>query len=161
MWAWMAALGVSRFSGIVSPAYAVYRPLAERALVDAYADAVLRVRPYVSNYIIRSTGIRASRLRLYPDQFFNVPIIVPPREEQQKIVEHFNESTAGLSSAIAQAEREIALLREYCTRLVADVVTGQLDVCGAAASLSDVKRDMTPSEPEVDSDADVVDTDAA
>ena len=160
MWAWMAALGVSRFTGIVSPAYAVYRPLADRALVDNYADAVLRIRPYVSNYIIRSTGIRSSRLRLYPDQFFRVPLIVPPREEQQKIVEHFNDSTAGLSGAIAQAEREIALIREYRTRLVTDVVTGHLDVRAAAAGLPVVEPEAAPTEIEGD-ETDIEDGEAA
>ncbi|HVS15969.1 MAG TPA: hypothetical protein VMV46_18760 [Thermoanaerobaculia bacterium] len=35
-------------------------------------------------------------------------------------------------------EREIALLREYRTRLIADVVTGKLDVREAAARLSDL-----------------------
>ena len=160
MWAWMAALGVSRFTGIVSPAYAVYRPLADRALVDNYADAVLRIRPYVSNYIIRSTGIRSSRLRLYPDQLFRVPLIVPPREEQQKIVEHFNDSTAGLSGAIAQAEREIALIREYRTRLVTDVVTGHLDVRAAAAGLPVVEPEAAPTEIEGD-ETDIEDGEAA
>lgn len=43
--------------------------------------------------------------------------------------------TRGINAAIAQADREIALLREYRTRLVADVVTGQLDVREAAARL--------------------------
>ncbi|MEZ4294567.1 MAG: hypothetical protein R3B70_06300 [Polyangiaceae bacterium] len=161
MWAWMAALGVSRFTGIVSPAYAVYRPLADQALVDTYADALLRIRPYVSNYIVRSTGIRASRLRLYPDQFFRVPIIVPPREEQQKIVDHFNENTAGLSSAITQADREIALIREYRTSLVADVVTGRLDVRTAAASLSDLEPATAPSELQSDEHTDMDDNEAA
>ena len=40
-----------------------------------------------------------------------------------------------MSTAISRLKREIDLLREYRTRLVADVVTGKLDVRAAAASL--------------------------
>jgi type I restriction enzyme S subunit len=43
--------------------------------------------------------------------------------------------TTRLTSSVAQATREISLLREYRTRLIADVVTGKLDVREAAASL--------------------------
>ena len=42
-----------------------------------------------------------------------------------------------MASAISRLEREILLLREYRTRLVADVVTGKLDVREAAAKLPD------------------------
>ena len=46
-------------------------------------------------------------------------------------------STAGLNTATTRANREIGLLREYRTRLLADVVTGKLDVREAAARLPD------------------------
>jgi type I restriction enzyme S subunit len=137
MWAWMGALGVSTYTGIISPAYAVYRPREPDGIVGSYLDGVLRSRPYVSNIICRSTGLRASRLRLYPDEFFRLPIIRPPPEEQLRIVEWIHAETAELDSANFRFEREIGLLREYRTRLVADVVTGKLDVREAAARLPD------------------------
>jgi type I restriction enzyme S subunit len=46
--------------------------------------------------------------------------------------------TASFDSTITRLEREIELLREYRTRLVADVVTGKLDVREAAARLPEV-----------------------
>ena len=46
----------------------------------------MRTQPYVSEYICRSTGIRPSRLRLYPDDFLEIPIVCPSREEQDAIV---------------------------------------------------------------------------
>lgn len=55
-------------------------------------------------------------------------IPVPPLDEQKRIVLTLEESTLSLSSAIDRARREIDLLREYRTRLIADVVTGHLDV---------------------------------
>jgi type I restriction enzyme S subunit len=57
-------------------------------------------------------------------------IYKPPLSEQIKIVEHLDHATANIDTAITRANREIELLNEYCTRLIADVVTGKLDVRG-------------------------------
>ena len=135
MWAWMAALGVSKHEGIISPAYAVYRQRKPERLLSDFADHLLRVAPYKLNYLSRSTGLRPSRLRLYPDAFFRIPIILPPKAEQQQIVDSIAVETAALNAAIARTEREIALMQEYRTRLTADIVTGKLDVREAAAKL--------------------------
>ena len=64
---------------------------------------------------------------------FAVPL--PPPAEQITIVEAIERETSGCISAIFRLESEITLLREYRTRLVADVVTGKLDVRDAAAGL--------------------------
>lgn len=66
-----------------------------------------------------------------------VRLAVPPLIEQQKIVEHIERSTE-VGPAIECARSEIALLREYRIRLIADVVTGKLDVREAAAGLPKV-----------------------
>ena len=60
---------------------------------------------------------------------------VPPRNEQQQILDFVKEATKPMSDAIARTEREIALMQEYRTRLTADLVTGKLDVREAAAKL--------------------------
>jgi type I restriction enzyme, S subunit len=60
---------------------------------------------------------------------------LPPVEEQLRICVSVDGSTGQLNTAIARLEREIELLREYRTRLIADVVTGKLDVREAAARL--------------------------
>jgi type I restriction enzyme S subunit len=57
------------------------------------------------------------------------------RAEQDDIVEHIRSRAGEVERAISRLEREIDLLREYRTRLVADVVTGKLDVREAAAGL--------------------------
>ena len=59
----------------------------------------------------------------------------PPLHEQTAIVEHLDKATTAIDAAIARARRQIDLLQEYRTRLVADVVTGKLDVRKAAARL--------------------------
>jgi type I restriction enzyme S subunit len=135
MWAWMAALGVARHTGIVSPSYAVYRPLRPLKLLSDYADLLLRTRPYVSEYICRSTGIRSSRLRLYPEQFLRMKLVCPPTGEQQAILDSVRTESESAERAIVGAQREIDLLREFWIRLIADVITGKLDVRDAAVRL--------------------------
>jgi type I restriction enzyme S subunit len=138
MWAWMGALGVATGSGIVSPAYGVYRPHPDSPLLPEYADLLLRTRPYIDEYTCRSTGIRSSRLRLYPDRFLTIPIICPPVAEQQEIVARVSDATRDLDAAVAATLREIELLEEYRTRLMVDVVTGRRDIRAEAATLPDV-----------------------
>ena len=67
----------------------------------------------------------------------NYFLALPARDEQDFLIDKIESSTEGFSSAISNAEREISFLREYRTRLIADVVTGKLDVREAAAKLPD------------------------
>ena len=131
MWAWMAALGVAFEVGIVSPAYGVYRPLKTNVLNPAFADYMFRAEAYRRNYLAHSTGVRASRLRLYPDKFLALCVALPGLEEQEAIVDEIAVRTSKARQAIKQATREVKLIEEYRKRLISDVVTGQLDVCGA------------------------------
>jgi type I restriction enzyme S subunit len=69
----------------------------------------------------------------------------PPIEEQQAIVDYIGSEVNKTDSAVDRALREISLLREYHTRLIADVVTGKLDVRGLelpALDEAEVMEDM-------------------
>lgn len=68
-------------------------------------------------------------------------VLVPTREEQDAICEYLDDNLSIYDTAIARFEREITLLREYRTRLTADVVTGKLDVRAAAAQLPDSEQE--------------------
>ena len=135
MWAWMAALGATKQAGIVSPSYAVYRSRHSSDLRGDYADLLLRTTLYRNEYRRRSTGIRSSRLRLYPEEFLRIKILCPPPEEQQHIVTFVANESKAQRRSIEFSRRKIDLLREYRTRLIVDVVTGKLDVREAAATL--------------------------
>ena len=58
--------------------------------------------------------------------------VFPPTKEQDQIAGHLSKATVGIDTASSQARRQIGLMNEYRTRLIADVVTGQLDVREAA-----------------------------
>lgn len=60
----------------------------------------------------------------------------PPRDEQQTIAEFLDATMVGLENAVDMAKREIDLIREYRTRLIADVVTGRVDVRDLAPTAS-------------------------
>ena len=70
----------------------------------------------------------------------------PPFAEQTAIVEYLDNATAGIDAATARARRQIELVQEYRTRLIADVVTGKLDVREAAAGLPDEAEDSDGTE---------------
>ncbi len=85
----------------------------------------------------------------------NYFLALPARTEQDFLADKIETATNGFSSAISNAEKEISFLREYRTRLIADVVTGKLDVREAAAALPEV--DPLAAEDTLDA---TLDTDA-
>jgi type I restriction enzyme S subunit len=85
---------------------------------------------------------------------------IPPRSEASAIAQHLCDTHRESTTAISNFEREITLLREYRTRLTADVVTGKLDVRAAAASLPDPEPvepipSVSPDEPDAADDPDL------
>lgn len=130
LWAWMGAMGIAPVKGIVSPAYNVYE--AGPRLAPAYIDALVRLPVFAQEVTRYSKGVWSSRLRLYPEGFFEVYLPVPPQEEQRAIVEHIAHETAKLDAVRAATERTIALLKERRSALIAAAVTGHLDLQAAA-----------------------------
>lgn len=102
-----------------------------------YFELLFHTYAYRVIYAGRSNGVTVGLQNLSNQNFYNVRSVVPPFSEQVAIVEHAECETQTLNKAISRLEREIELLREYRTRLVADVVTGKLDVREAATRLPD------------------------
>jgi type I restriction enzyme S subunit len=105
-----------------------------------------------------STG--ATRQRINLQAMASRTVAVPSMQEQLAIVQHITNETSASRLAISNAQRAISLLREYRTRLIADVVTGKLDVCEAAACLSDEAEEPEPlddAEALSDTDAEAAD----
>ncbi len=83
---------------------------------------------------------------------------IPPLQEQDAIIEFHDAETKRFNPAIATAKREIDLLNEYRVRLIADVVTGKLDVRAAAAGLPDETEESDlPEDTEIEDDAEPTD----
>jgi type I restriction enzyme, S subunit len=126
LWAWMGAMGVSPVSGIVSPAYNVYR-LGPR-LEPRFVDALVRMPIFAQEVTRYSKGVWSSRLRLYPEGFFEAFFPVPPLDEQKAIVAHIAKETGRLAALTAATERTVSLLKERRAALITAAVTGQMEV---------------------------------
>jgi type I restriction enzyme S subunit len=126
LWAWMGAMGVSCAKGIVSPAYNVYHlgPRLDRNFIDA----LVRIPVFAQEVIRYSKGVWSSRLRLYPEGFFEVFFPVPPINEQRAIAAYITVETAKLDALRAATERTISLLKERRAALIAASVTGKLPI---------------------------------
>ena len=119
-------------TGCIRSSYIVLCPTIE---VDVgYFSYLLKSQAYIQ--ALRST---ANFIRDGQDLTFNnfcsVDLPFPPAEEQRKIAVALGEATANIDTSIGRTRRQIELIQEYRTRLVADVVTGKLDVREAAARL--------------------------
>jgi type I restriction enzyme S subunit len=140
---------------IASTGFAVLTP--GTSVEPEYLGYVIQSSAFVNRVAANSIGIA------YPAIAETVlgrfPVALPPTvEEQQAIVAHIKAESAPLDEAITRTEDEIKLIREYRDRLIADVVTGQVDVRGwqpgpedvvddaVLAALGDDQEDVTEEE---------------
>ena len=133
--AFMGSIGVSAHDGILSPAYAVAEPL--RNLDPFFFHHLLRTPLYTAQFDRYSYGIMYERNRLYFDRFRQIPVPVPPFAEQGQIVEFLKAASAKIVQEVEYLGKQVELARELRNCLIAEVVTGKLDVRGAAMRLPD------------------------
>jgi type I restriction enzyme S subunit len=100
------------------------------------------------------TSMRVAMPKVNREALANCRMWYPDAKEQLLIQEFLARESAPIHTAISRLEREIELLREYRTRLVADVVTGKLDVREAAAQLPDEEALSDADQPDVVDTAD-------
>lgn len=122
------SFGVSEYDGIVSPAYAVFRPIID--CNPRYMHHLLRTPHVIGIFESYSYGIAEHRRRLYAVDFLRLRLPVPPVDEQNEIAQYVESVQEEIKKITDKIQKEIDLLREYRTRLISDVVTGQMDVRG-------------------------------
>ena len=126
LWAWMGAMGIAPVEGIVSPAYHVYTPTS--AILPEFIDAIVRLPIFATEVTRYSKGVWSSRLRLYPEGFYEVYLPVPPLEEQEQIIKFIKEETGKIDSLKNVTEKSIDLLKERRTALITAAVTGKIEI---------------------------------
>ena len=142
MKAWQGSYGISQHDGIVSPAYFIFNI---RFVQSDFFHTAIRSKAYVPFFTHASDGVRIGQWDLSQARMREIAFFVPPLSEQTAIVKYLDSATASIDATIARAHREIELLQEYRTRLIADVVTGKVDVRGVANSLPDEFGDSEPT----------------
>jgi type I restriction enzyme S subunit len=113
-------------------------------------------RKYLFYYLISSSFIDVVNSSTYGakmpranwDFIGNCPITIPPKEEQKEIVKYLDSVFIKIDSLIRNTEQIVERLRELKTRLISDVVTGQIDV----RNIEIPEYEYVDEEPEGDSD---------
>ena len=123
----------------------LFRPLAKNGEITYLSQFMfyyMQTECFQSYVQVNGTG--ATFLGISQESIGNHTVRLPPISEQTAVVEYLNHETADLDTATASANRQIDLLREYRTRLIADVGTGKLDVRSAAVRLPDEIKEPEP-----------------
>lgn len=126
-----AHLGVffaSKYEGIVTFHYGVYEP--RRPLVTKYYEALYHTPAYCRVYAGQSRGMTVGLQNLSDTNFYSAYTVYPPYEEQVEIVSEISQIEKQHSQIIASIVSQIEMLQDLRTRLISDVVTGQIDVRG-------------------------------
>jgi type I restriction enzyme S subunit len=127
MKAWQGSYGVSDYTGIVSPAYFIFKVQFNNKNYFHYA---IRSKVYINFFAQVSDGIRIGQWDLSLQKMKDIPFIIPPEEEQEEILNYIPKIFGQIDKMILSLSQEVYLLQEYRVRLISDVVTGKADVRG-------------------------------
>ncbi len=118
--------GIATERGIITSAYLTIRNKSKNN--PEYLQLLLHAFDLAKGfYNVGASGVRQS---LNWDAIKTLKLLIPPIEEQNQIVDAIKAEYIKISIGKAAIEQQIAFLREYRTRLISDVVTGQIDVRG-------------------------------
>lgn len=123
MKAWQGSVAVSDYEGIVSPAYYVYHFL-DDVFNKRYFHHLLR-SCYKEEFMRLSGGIRIGQWDLSSNALDNIILLVPPKNEQDDIVEYLDNKLPQIDALIAEKESLINDLEAYKKSLIYEVVTGK------------------------------------
>ena len=112
--------------GQISPAYVVARP--RRDLSSRFIELLLRTPQAIEEIRCHSYGVTDFRLRLYWDNFKIIRVVLPPKDEQEKILAHIDKMDQKFDQLIEASNSSIAKLQERRGALITAAVTGQIDV---------------------------------
>lgn len=125
MLAWLGGLGVSDYDGLVSPAYCIYKICNDSN--PKYLHYLYKTPLYLAEFARHSSGVVPSRWRMYTDDFGQVISLLPPKKEQDAIVDYLDEKMAKIDAAIAQQQKMIDLLNERKQIIINRAVTKGLN----------------------------------
>ena len=125
MKAWQGSYGVSKFTGIVSPAYFVFE--FTKSINPDYFNWAIRSQLYISYFGSASDGVRIGQWDLSKSRMKGIPFLLPSEQEQTFIANFLDQKTAQIDAAIAIKEQQIELLKERKQIIIQQAVTQGLD----------------------------------
>lgn len=117
--------GIAPQDGSVTTISIVLEP---RQIDRQFVHYLFRSTPWVEEFYRNGRGIVADLWTTRYQEMRNMTFPVPPLAEQRAIVAYIEARAAKIDAAVAGLEREVAAMKEYKQRLIADVVTGQRKV---------------------------------
>ena len=127
MKAWQGSYGVSKFRGIISPAYYTFKLVG--TINPDFFHLAIRSKIYVPFFGQASDGVRIGQWDLSKDRMKMIPFVIPTLKEQKEILDYIDVTSKKIKTAINLKLQEIAKLKEYKSSLINSVVTGKVKVC--------------------------------
>ena len=125
MKAWQGSVAVSDYTGVVSPAYYVYR-ITDKKIYPLYFHHLLR-SCYKDEFMRLSGGIRIGQWDLPADALENTLILIPPYENQVEIANFLERKCTVIDTAIEKKKKATEKWEEYKKSLIYYAVTGKID----------------------------------
>ena len=119
--AWRGSVGVSKYDGIISPAYFVYR--LSNNCDPTYMNYLLRDSGMVQQYETSSRGVGTIQRNLYALWFYESLVIIPPLEDQRRIGAYLERKCNEIDDLIADVQTQINVLEQYKQSVITEAVT--------------------------------------
>ena len=145
----LGVFALAPMKGIVSPDYTVLRINTKR-VIPKYLEYLLKSNACRRELVTRVRGIVEGFWRLYTEDLGEIPVCIPNIEEQKAILEVILEKTNNIDEMISGINKEIILVEELRTKLISDVVTGQVDVRDVKIPIYEAETDIIDSEDDTD-----------
>ena len=123
--AWRGSVGVSKYDGIISPAYFVY-DMSEKCH-PLYMNFLLRDGSMVQQYETSSRGVGTIQRNLYALWFYDSLVALPPMNEQRAIAAYLDTKCSEIDALIADVQAQIDVLEQYKRSVITETVTKGLN----------------------------------
>lgn len=122
MKAWQGSLAVSEYNGIVSPAYHICQ-ITSKNICKKYLHYLLRDASYLPEYMRLSTGLRVGQWDLSFDDFKNIPFLLPPLAEQERIAAFLDAECAEIDTVLEKTRASIEEYKKLKQAVITQAVT--------------------------------------
>lgn len=119
--AWRGSVGISRYKGIVSPAYYIWRPRKDNN--PYYMNYLFRDHYIIDQFVLASKGVGSIQRQVYVPYMKRIILSIPPREEQNQIVRYLDWQVSKINKLIHGYQRQIKLMEERRQTVIDRAVT--------------------------------------
>lgn len=119
--AWRGSVGVSKYRGIVSPAYYVFELLDNYN--PEYVNYMIRDKAIVNQFVLASKGVGSIQRNLYYPYLKNIILPMPSKEEQDQIVKYLNNNIFNINKLVKAKKKQVLLLKEQKQAIIDSAIT--------------------------------------